>query len=115
MDISGKVDKVTGRGLSTNDYSDAEKQKVVDTAEGLGTHLVDKTNPHSTTKSQIGLGNVDNVKQASKEEYDQLVTVFNEHQADGAKHGIYTDTVQTNVKYKLVVIDEEPFLEVVSV
>ena len=27
----------------------------------------------------------------------------------------YTDTVQTNIKYKLVVIDEEPFLEVVEV
>ena len=27
----------------------------------------------------------------------------------------YTDTVQTNIKYKLVVIDEEPFLEVVDV
>ena len=28
QDISGKVDKVTGKGLSTNDYSDADKAKV---------------------------------------------------------------------------------------
>lgn len=28
QDISGKVDKVSGKGLSTNDYSDADKAKV---------------------------------------------------------------------------------------
>lgn len=28
QDISGKVDKITGKGLSTNDYSDADKAKV---------------------------------------------------------------------------------------
>lgn len=28
QDISGKVDKVSGKGLSTNDYTDAEKEKV---------------------------------------------------------------------------------------
>jgi hypothetical protein len=28
QDISGKVDKITGKGLSTNDYSAVEKQKV---------------------------------------------------------------------------------------
>ena len=28
QDISGKVDKITGKGLSTNDYSTVEKQKV---------------------------------------------------------------------------------------
>lgn len=30
--VNGKVDKVTGKGLSTNDYSDAEKQKVAEAA-----------------------------------------------------------------------------------
>lgn len=32
--LSGKVDKVTGKGLSTNDYSDAEKQKLNGIATG---------------------------------------------------------------------------------
>ena len=37
-------------------------------------HKMDKNNPHGVTKEQIGLGNVDNVKQASKNEFDQLIT-----------------------------------------
>jgi hypothetical protein len=37
-------------------------------------HLDNKNNPHSVTKSQVGLGNVDNVKQASKAEFDALET-----------------------------------------
>ena len=39
IDISGKVDKVEGKGLSTNDYTNAEKQKVADAA--LQTDLTD--------------------------------------------------------------------------
>lgn len=46
---------------------------------------------------------------------NNLSTDVNDHKADDVIHGIYTDTVQTNIKYKLVVIDEEPFLEVVEV
>ena len=34
QDISGKVDKVEGKGLSTNDYTDAEKTKLAGVAEG---------------------------------------------------------------------------------
>ena len=34
QDISGKVDKVTGKGLSTNDYTTAEKNKLAGIAEG---------------------------------------------------------------------------------
>lgn len=36
------------------------------------------------TKESIGLGNVDNVKQASKVEHDQLASDFNAHQAEKA-------------------------------
>jgi hypothetical protein len=33
-------------------------------------HMGDVANPHATTKEQVGLGNVDNVKQATKAEFD---------------------------------------------
>lgn len=36
------------------------------TAAALNTHIMDNTNPHATTKSQVGLGSVDNVADASK-------------------------------------------------
>jgi hypothetical protein len=52
--LAGKVDAVSGKGLSTNDYTDAEKQKVTDattdlsaittaTAEDVGKALKAKT------------------------------------------------------------------------
>lgn len=36
----------------------------------INSHANNKSNPHSVTKSQVGLGNVDNVKQATKTEFD---------------------------------------------
>lgn len=36
-------------------------------------HTANKTNPHNVTKEQVGLINVDNVKQVSKSEYDSHV------------------------------------------
>lgn len=42
-------------------------------------HASDKTNPHAVTKAQVGLGSVDNVKQATKQEFDS-------HVADTVKH-----------------------------
>ncbi|MCY7748639.1 BppU family phage baseplate upper protein [Bacillus inaquosorum] len=45
----------------------------------LDTHTSDKANPHGVTKSQVGLGNVDNVQQASKENFDL-------HVSDAVKH-----------------------------
>ncbi len=48
-------------------------------------HMGDVANPHATTKAQVGLGNVDNVKQASKSEFDA-------HESDAsAHHERYTD------------------------
>ncbi|WP_231834094.1 BppU family phage baseplate upper protein [Bacillus subtilis] len=45
----------------------------------LDTHTRNKSNPHGVTKSQIGLGNVDNVQQASKQDFDL-------HVSDAVKH-----------------------------
>lgn len=45
----------------------------------LDTHTGNKSNPHGVTKSQIGLGNVDNVQQASKQDFDL-------HVSDATKH-----------------------------
>src|SRR5690606_40401118 len=39
----------------------------------LNAHENNKNNPHNVTKQQVGLGNVDNVKQASKAEFDAHV------------------------------------------
>ena len=79
--VDNKVDKVSGKGLSTNDYTTAEKSKLAGIEAGANkyTHPGSGTNPHGTTKSDIGLGNVDNVKQASKTDFDG-------HDNDSTRH-----------------------------
>lgn len=67
-DIDGlpeKIDEVT--------KSKAEK---VD----LTGHIQNRNNPHSVTKHQVGLGNVDNVRQASYESVEALKREFQEHE-----------------------------------
>lgn len=39
VDLSGKVDKVAGKGLSTNDYATAEKTKLAGIAEGANKYV----------------------------------------------------------------------------
>lgn len=54
---SGKVDKVSGKGLSTNDFTNTDKA-----------HMTNTANPHNVTKTQVGLGNVVNKEQLGKTE-----------------------------------------------
>lgn len=43
------------------------KEKIATTEE----HIANTSNPHSVTKEHVGLGNVDNAKQATKTEFDE--------------------------------------------
>lgn len=65
--VSGKVDKVDGKGLSTNDYTTTEKNKLngIESGANKYVHPGSGTNPHGTTKSDVGLGNVGNFKAVS--------------------------------------------------
>lgn len=40
--IAGKVDKVTGKGLSTNDYTTAEKNKLGSISAGAEANIIEK-------------------------------------------------------------------------
>lgn len=104
--IGDKVDKVAGKGLSTEDYTSAEKTKLSGIATGATAnssdatllaranhtgiqaastisdfdtevsnntdvaaataHIASTSNPHSVTKAQVGLGNVDNTSDLNK-------------------------------------------------
>lgn len=46
----------------------------------LTAHIQNRNNPHSVTKHQVGLGNVDNVRQASYESVEALKREFQEHE-----------------------------------
>lgn len=59
----------------------------------LTSHVEDKSNPHNVTKTQIGLGNVDNVKQATKTEFDSHVAdKSNPHSTTASQVGAYSKT-----------------------
>lgn len=52
-------------------------------------HANKKDNPHSVTKAQVGLGNVDNIKQATKSEFDTHATnKSNPHSVTKAQVGL---------------------------
>ncbi len=55
--LSDKVDKVTGKELSDNNYSDTEKNSVASNTSHRETVT---GNPHAVNKSDVGLGNVAN-------------------------------------------------------
>ncbi len=57
----------------------------------LSGHTTNKNNPHEVTKSQVGLSNVDNVKQASKSEFDA-------HAGDNNRHVTAQDKANWNSK-----------------
>ena len=63
---SDKVDKVEGKGLSTNDFTNEEKSQIATNKSDISSHTGSKNNPHEVTKSQLGLGNVDNTSDADK-------------------------------------------------
>lgn len=64
--LNTKVDKEAWKWLSTNDYTNTEKQQVADNKNNISTHISDKNNPHWVTKSQVWLWNVDNTSDANK-------------------------------------------------
>ena len=46
----------------------------------LTAHIQNRNNPHNVTKAQVGLGNVDNVRQASYDSVEDLKREFQEHE-----------------------------------
>ena len=73
--INNKVDKVEGKGLSTNDFTNDEKNKLAGIETGAQKNTITgvkgsaetsyRIGNVNITKTNIGLGNVDNVKQYS--------------------------------------------------
>lgn len=74
--LNSKVDKVTGMGLSTNDYTAAEKTKLAGIATGAQVNSITgvkgnaetsyRTGQVNITPANIGLGNVNNTADSAK-------------------------------------------------
>lgn len=76
IDINNKVDKIEGKGLSTNDYTTEEKNKLANIEAGAQVNTLTGVKGNSEaeyrvgnvniTKANIGLGNVDNTSDLNK-------------------------------------------------
>ncbi|UTX16458.1 pyocin knob domain-containing protein [Bacillus velezensis] len=70
MAYEEKTDWLPDDPINEDDVNRWEKG-IKDAHADLASHKNDMNNPHKTTKAQIGLGNVDNVQQAAKKDFDQ--------------------------------------------
>ncbi|MCC8304055.1 MULTISPECIES: pyocin knob domain-containing protein [Bacillus] len=70
MAYEEKTDWLPDDPINEDDVNRWEKG-INDAHTDLAAHKNDMNNPHKTTKAQIGLGNVDNVQQAAKKDFDQ--------------------------------------------
>ena len=68
--VNGKVDEEAGKGLSTNDYTDVEKEKLAGIEAGAQVNdvasVAGKTGAVTLDKADVGLGNVDNTSDVNK-------------------------------------------------
>lgn len=68
--LATKVDKVTGKGLSTEDYTTTEKTKLAGITAGAQpnavTSVAGKTGAVTLVKADVSLGNVDNTPDTAK-------------------------------------------------
>ncbi|MCC2530362.1 pyocin knob domain-containing protein [Bacillus velezensis] len=70
MAYEEKTDWLPDDPINEDDVNRWEKG-INDAHTDLAAHKNDMNNPHKTTKAQIGLGNVDNVQQAAKKDFDR--------------------------------------------
>ncbi|UQZ57976.1 terminase [Bacillus subtilis] len=90
MAYEEKTDWLPDDPINEDDVNRWEKG-IKDAHIDLAAHKNDMNNPHNTTKAQIGLGNVDNVQQAAKKDFDK-------HEQDQVRHVTSTERENWNAK-----------------
>lgn len=88
MAYEEKTDWLPDDPINEDDVNRWEKG-IKDAHTDLAAHKNDMNNPHNTTKAQVGLGNVDNVQQAAKKDFDQ-------HEQDQVRHITEEERVKWN-------------------
>lgn len=74
MAYKAKTDWLPDDLINEDDVNRWEKG-IKDAHQDLATHKNDLNNPHGTTKAQIGLGNVEDVRQASKKNFSNMLAI----------------------------------------
>ena len=109
--VNGKVDKVQGKGLSQNDYTDADKTKLAGIQAGAQvntvTSVAGKTGAVTLNKSDVGLSNVDNTSDANKPVSNATQTALNGKVDKVEGYGLSENDYTTAEKTKLAGISAE--------
>ena len=104
--LSNKVDKVVGKGLSTNDYTTAEKNKLAGLSNydstNVDAHMANVSNPHSVTAAQVGLGSVQNYGIATQVEAEGGTSDVKHMTPLKVKQSINSEVTTTGVANKIV-------------
>lgn len=104
-ELNTKVDKVTGKGLSTNDYTDSDKNKLLGIENGA--QVNDVTSVNSMTgdvileKDDFGLGNVDNTSDEDKPISTATQTELDDKVDKVSGKGLSTEDYTSSEKTKL--------------
>lgn len=121
--LNNKVDVESGKGLSTNDYTTAEKEKLNDIEAGAEENIIEtimingsaqtatnKTVNLLLTKENVGLGNVDNTSDLDKPVSTATQTALNSKQDTIQIAELPTLTVDINGKiYQYIGTDETTY------
>lgn len=103
--LATKVDKVTGKGLSTNDYTAAEKAKLAGITAGAQpnavTSVAGRTGAVVLTKADVGLSNVSNTSDANKPISTATQSALNNKVDKVTGKGLSTNDYTSNEKTKL--------------
>jgi len=94
-DIAEMKPKVlaNSEAISLLEQASGEIQTAIAALSGnVASHITDTDNPHDVSKTQIGLGDVDNVQQAAKADFEA-------HIADAVKHITSGERTAWNAKY----------------
>lgn len=70
-----KVADIDGLPEKIDEFTRSKAEKV-----DLSAHINNRNNPHNVTKAQVGLGNVDNVRQASYTDHEATKINVNEQE-----------------------------------
>ncbi|KST87635.1 Phage tail assembly [Lactococcus lactis subsp. lactis] len=90
-DLKTEEENIENGAVVTDNRMNHIEDGIGDNNTNLASHLVNTNNPHKVTAAQVGLDKVDNVKQASKAEFDSHTSdASNPHKVTASQVGSYS-------------------------
>lgn len=99
-ELKTEEENIENGAVVTDNRMNHMETGIGDNDANLASHFADKNNPHKVTAAQVGLDKVDNIKQASKVEFDSHTSDnSNPHKVTAAQIGLdKVDNIQQAAK-----------------